>query len=322
MKNSPHYAGPTFHASPAPSALPIPSLFSKSVPDSRSAPVLEMDSDTLETETEMDSTPSKPKSYTSYKIDQKPTPVDFLFKAALEARNPKGPDVKAGGDQSPTRQTRDSTSPSQRKTENSTTGGIFELDMENGDMASRISRDGASIAASYNDRMNSVRSPVNATTRPVENMGEDERRAKSEALKNLILNPRPQKPPASASPLAARDKLPSVNGNGHSVTNSTPSAVAKHSRITPGPLASDTNANAFRQNKFVTRSNPSSPFFPTQSGQQYNSPSKTNGSTVQQTCASNKALETRQMEDDLRRILKIGTAAPVMQSSGVESSYA
>ncbi len=28
------YAGPTFHASPAPSALPIPSFYSKSVPDS------------------------------------------------------------------------------------------------------------------------------------------------------------------------------------------------------------------------------------------------------------------------------------------------
>jgi hypothetical protein len=30
------YAGPTFHASPAPSALPIPSFFSKSVPESPS----------------------------------------------------------------------------------------------------------------------------------------------------------------------------------------------------------------------------------------------------------------------------------------------
>ncbi|KKK26715.1 hypothetical protein ARAM_000283 [Aspergillus rambellii] len=61
LKDSPHYAGPTFHASPAPSALPIPSFFSKSLPETDLAPALEPDSDGFDAEPDMEGTPSKPK---------------------------------------------------------------------------------------------------------------------------------------------------------------------------------------------------------------------------------------------------------------------
>ncbi|KAJ9642874.1 hypothetical protein H2199_004395 [Coniosporium tulheliwenetii] len=84
----PEYAGPTFHASPAPSALPIPKFFSKSVPTSSSQKdpqsQVESESDTS------DKSQSPPSSDVAPARPEPPpreeSPLDIFFKADREEK--------------------------------------------------------------------------------------------------------------------------------------------------------------------------------------------------------------------------------------------
>lgn len=198
LKDSPHYAGPTFHASPAPSALPIPSFLSKSVPSSDLEPAVELESDHLETEPELDTTPSKPRPRPPASAEQQQsTPLDFLFKAAVEARNSK-PQRSPEADPRIRSPQTDSKAMSQRNY-NGLGNGIFPFEMETNE--ARNLQIGPSFAPSYKDRMNALRSSSSSSQPATDDLSPEQRRAKAEALKSLLLNPRPQKPP-SASHLA------------------------------------------------------------------------------------------------------------------------
>lgn len=94
------YAGPTFHASPAPSALPIPKFLSRSVPaktrTSPPTPPPEDSSDSADSPTPAFASPSRaPISIPSRNED---SPVDFLFKAdrAERAKNIGGSPASSG----------------------------------------------------------------------------------------------------------------------------------------------------------------------------------------------------------------------------------
>ncbi|KAJ5150500.1 uncharacterized protein N7500_010689 [Penicillium coprophilum] len=184
-KPSAAYAGPTFHASPAPSALPMPSFFSKSAPDANLVPPIETDSDdAVDPEPEM--TPSKPRNRNNQsKLEEhKPSPLDFLFKAAVQARDQKStssPEVNKVL-QSPQTEPRVSRPNSD---------GMFAFEMGKSDHA-RNSHIGPSFAPSYQDRMNALRP---SSTPQSSDMTDEERRIKTEELKHLLLNP----PPAEAS---------------------------------------------------------------------------------------------------------------------------
>ncbi|PWY70163.1 hypothetical protein BO70DRAFT_139602 [Aspergillus heteromorphus CBS 117.55] len=193
-KDSSHYAGPTFHASPAPSALPIPSFFSKSLPESDLAPALDPESDNLDVEPDLEYTPSKPKSRPQAQEEERQsTPLDFLFKAAVEARNlqnQRSPESNIGI-QSP--QT-DFKTLQHRNKPNGTAGELFRMEMEDPD--SYNSRIGPSFATPYKERMNALRS-ASSPSPPMIELDEQQKRAKTEALKTLLLNPRPQRPSSS-----------------------------------------------------------------------------------------------------------------------------
>ncbi|KAI9661635.1 MAG: hypothetical protein M1821_008873 [Bathelium mastoideum] len=80
----PAYAGPTFHASPAASALPVPRFFSKSVPANIEQPGLQarLDEDSCQSEGPASSSASTPKlAPPDLAQDRKPTPIDFLLNA-------------------------------------------------------------------------------------------------------------------------------------------------------------------------------------------------------------------------------------------------
>jgi hypothetical protein len=87
------YAGPTFHASPAPSALPVPKFFSKSVPGTSTQPSLQS---RLENEVEEaspgHSPPSPPAALLAEPSRHEDSPLDLLFKAdrAEKARRGSG----------------------------------------------------------------------------------------------------------------------------------------------------------------------------------------------------------------------------------------
>lgn len=79
------YAGPTFHQSPAPSALPMPSFYSVSVPNN--APISTI------TETTDGTFDLKPEEKLELEEARETTPLDFLFNAARQARStPNGID--------------------------------------------------------------------------------------------------------------------------------------------------------------------------------------------------------------------------------------
>jgi hypothetical protein len=79
------YAGPTFHASPAPSALPIPSFFSKSVPESPSTKsVKSPKEDNRLTDTDSPTPPVARALADQTKREE--SPLDFFFKADREEK--------------------------------------------------------------------------------------------------------------------------------------------------------------------------------------------------------------------------------------------
>lgn len=169
------YAGSTFQQSPAASALPIPSFYSKSLPTTTAVP----EQSSKETsppipvsDTPTDDSPSKRES----------TPLDFLFEAARKAKaTPRGesPASHAGNvfamNESPA-----SGSPAPREADS-----MFPFELEGG---ATPGEDGSSFATPYKDRMAVFRSTKSTGPGSVKTMDEAERREKSEALKKLLMN--------------------------------------------------------------------------------------------------------------------------------------
>lgn len=358
LKDSPHYAGPTFHASPAPSALPMPSFFSKSVPDSDLEPALELENENVEAEPDLETTPSKPKSRPPINHKPNSTPLDFLFKAAVEARGSKPQRSPETNPRITSPQTDSKAVP--HRSYNGQTNGIFPLEMENHETQNL--NIGPSFAPSYKDRMDALRStstPSQATTsQPTADLDEDQRRAKTEALKSLLLNPRPQRPPSS--PHVVHDQTNSPRRPGPSTVphfatplraTSGPPATISHNFVpeqkqaTAGnvvrPQSSSKQPNRTPQSALRREVSSSGPGdmanvqdgFPARHSS-YNQ-SNCNGYRAQESrysspitqastgpCASPaepspQPRDTKKMEDDLRRILKLDGLP-----NGVQSSYA
>ncbi|RVX68262.1 hypothetical protein B0A52_07265 [Exophiala mesophila] len=167
------YAGSTFQQSPAASALPLPSFYSKSLPNNS----VEQSS----------KAPSPPAPNSGSPAGDSPskresTPLDFLFEAARKAKaTPRG--------ESPATQSRNpsaalespySRSPAPREGES-----MFPFELEG---ATTPGEDGSAFATPYKDRIAAYRSTKSTANGAVSNMDENERREKSEALKKLLMN--------------------------------------------------------------------------------------------------------------------------------------
>ncbi|KAF2490431.1 hypothetical protein BU16DRAFT_152753 [Lophium mytilinum] len=85
------YAGPTFHASPAPSALPVPKFFSKSVPASGSQPSLQarLESEAVDPSPKP-SPPSPPDAVIAAPPRHEDSPLDFFFNADRKEKAKRG----------------------------------------------------------------------------------------------------------------------------------------------------------------------------------------------------------------------------------------
>ncbi|KIV77488.1 hypothetical protein PV11_09278 [Exophiala sideris] len=168
------YAGATFQQSPAPSALPIPSFYSKSVPAANSLPSqLGNDAPTIAQASPVNvagNSPSKPEA----------TPLDFLFAAARQARagpNGDSPAARSGHLSVPTGSPA-SRSPAPRESES-----MFPFEL---DGAPAPGDDGASFATPYKDRIDALK-PTRSTSLGGKTMDEHERKAKTDALKKLLM---------------------------------------------------------------------------------------------------------------------------------------
>ena len=166
------YAGPTFHQSPAASALPMPSFYSKSVPSTGAiqptpAPIPEQQEEKQDGDVY---TPAKRES----------TPLEFLFQAARQARGtPRGESPGVPSPHIPGR----NGSPASRSPAPKDPDSMFPFELDGG---STPGEDGTSFATPYKARIEAVRGP-----RPVsegaQSLDENERRAKTDALKKLLM---------------------------------------------------------------------------------------------------------------------------------------
>ncbi|KAH0543358.1 hypothetical protein FGG08_002314 [Glutinoglossum americanum] len=247
------YAGPTFHASPAPSALPLPSFFSKSLPhtgNSLQAMLEEDGSDNSETSSSRDS-PTAP----AERQLREESPLDIFFRADKEEKaKARQNNVDQGQFDSPGSNVAQIGSPSYlrspssplsiRPGRDSTTPEIFAMDSDSGSNPRKPY--GPAFSTPYNERINTIR----ANTAPPGVMAqslsdEEQRKAKTQALKDLLFSPQSRRPAtlspqsdelqyysdgghASPSPLAPRNSYVQRTSSGPSTP--IPFSKAQHSR--------------------------------------------------------------------------------------------
>ena len=167
------YAGPTFHQSPAASALPIPSFYSKSVP--AVSPVKQPPQAIPEQVEEVRTGEASKDTHSK----RESTPLDFLFDAARQAqRTPRGESPSARSDHVSVRTGSPSKSPAPKHQDS-----MFPFEL---DGATTPGEDGSSFATPYRERIEAMR-----VSRPAsegaQNLDEKERKAKTEALKKLLM---------------------------------------------------------------------------------------------------------------------------------------
>ncbi|KAJ5855690.1 uncharacterized protein N7529_009634 [Penicillium soppii] len=329
MKESAAYAGPTFHASPAPSSLPMPKFLPKSAPDADLVPPLETDSDSADlSPSEQETTPSRRRSRIS-NVNQEPQPttaLDFMFQAAKKAKERNS---TSSTDVSRIR------SPQTEPVARHNSGGMGTVDMDN----SRYSPIGPSFATSYQDRMAALRpSSVPQSTE----ISDAERKAKTEQLKDLLLNPRPQKPPSAAPyspgnaggfgnfeprqpgsfdrhspnfpPFATPSRASSgppmahhSNPFGNPPPQSNPHLRNPHLFAKPGSPLREVNPAPYQFPSRGTVSNGSSPGPYHQYRQSPNPlyPGPAFHSTNSPSPLPSRSMDTQQIENDIRRVLKL-----------------
>ncbi|KAI9728771.1 MAG: hypothetical protein M1828_002877 [Chrysothrix sp. TS-e1954] len=193
------YAGPTFHASPAASSLPMPRLFSRSEPllaDDRGAAHDKM----LQTSkiSEKESTPHSDNTKTANLTPQRnASPLDILFKAQREERarastaEPSGklsPDTARGSNNTLSRSSRMNGSQSAEQGDVSMTRQNKEIFMKelNEDVETSDSDD-AVQAPRFTDQLQIAEHSAKMAEHISKSADAAEREAKTRALKSLIM---------------------------------------------------------------------------------------------------------------------------------------
>ncbi|KAE8447367.1 hypothetical protein EG329_010781 [Mollisiaceae sp. DMI_Dod_QoI] len=346
------YAGPTFHASPAPSALPIPSYYSKSVPDSpgakglkslRGAPL---------------STPPHA-APTANQSQREESPLDLFFKAdreekarahsATQAASAAGPfqppfdtSINSRTPPAPSNQTQ----PRHGSANRMSAGGIFAMELD-GEREGGTPY-GPAFSTPYSERISAARK--NQQSRPSEQppLGSQRSSDRSEALKAYLFSgssvPAPQSEenphPPSPGTLPSGSQSPSALLSGPRSA-----ALPQHPRLSGyqyGPDSKHQNnssrvpgrSSGLRQEVTPTKT-PTRTHDPIGAGPKSPTPSRIYGnSSLSGThrfndnvthgtspssfgvSSGHRNADLRGMEDSLRKILKLDSSG----SSGVTNS--
>jgi len=196
----PAYAGPTFHASPAPSSLPIPKFFSKSAPanDAPNGLMARMQEESQEQSSGTEESPDSPSIASAGQPQSQhpqvaPSPLDFLLNADREEKarkasmtlSPPQPQNARPYSTSPSHSTQRPQRPHHVRTH--TAGSIFSMDGE--------SSSGIDNRQSYYSRPQSALTPIVAP-RPVNRANSppntEQQRLKNESLRRMLFPPTPQ----------------------------------------------------------------------------------------------------------------------------------
>lgn len=242
------YAGPTFHASPAASSLPMPKFFSKSVPSVDKASSLKnmMESEVPDSASETEEGPFI--DHTKLDLGRQAregSPLDIFFQADRKAKA----SVRSSGTPnalevpSPFDSLRPQPSPSHgssrhhsRHPTDSSIGGVFDLEM-GGPASDRADRGSSQAQAPVYDR--SISAPPGQLAE--EKAREEKRQASTLALKNMLLSPQSRRPEtmttgigsakaASGSPSAQPHLQQTIPAQSQHRPSSSPGLVSDESR--------------------------------------------------------------------------------------------
>ncbi|CZT50203.1 uncharacterized protein RSE6_11145 [Rhynchosporium secalis] len=334
------YAGSTFHASPAPSALPIPSFFSKSVPDSpgikglrsiKGAPLPTTDSTPTRT------TPS------AEQLQREESPLDVFFRADREerARSVSSARILASANgpfPPPSKSPRNTQTPPSHSnpsyfpnggSNRLSASGIFAIELD-GDRAPGTPL-GPAFSTPYAERINAARSggqcdgPSDQSPQHIQSSMD-----RSDALKAYLFSGQPPAPSNSAPVYSAPDsyQVPFASPNGPRSAGlpnrpqSNGSSPGPDSRIMNGPRTGG-RSSGLRQEVTPTKTPTRTPDrhtygnLPTPSRNSANSFNHVNPYATQFASRTPPQASTdapnagdskstiKGMEDSLRRILKL-----------------
>ncbi|KAI9677635.1 MAG: hypothetical protein M1817_006590 [Caeruleum heppii] len=323
------YAGPTFHASPAASALPIPSFFSKSLPQQQEG------SESSEKEEIGGSYSQKSNHHDGLRQRSQESPLDVFFRADREekARVANGGRAASSYAVPPSHATAQLGSPSPspikprqrppRHQAGNSVGTLFAMEMDGvGDHHEAPSNGQAGQERLSAIRANTAPSAVGGDG----NEEEERRRAKSQALKDLLMKSPMDGDMSSSTPSpkplyngifhGPHSPNPHV-GRGHRLVSSpapSPPVLLQHAGINPPSYGHPGSLGAL-SSRPVTRSSQlqqeiSPPISP--DAHMLQSPSPSTPQHVRQTGSPgppgsvSRADEIRLMEDNLRKVLKLG----------------
>ena len=239
------YAGPTFHASPAASSLPMPKFFSKSVPNVEKTTTLKnmMEPDAPDTASENEGSPFiKPANIETDRRVREASPLDIFFQADRKAKADASIASHTNGTPrglSPFESLRPDVSPSRgtprhhsRHPTDSSTGGIFNLEMGSPAPENSTTLPSKPPQPAY-DR--SFSAPSGGLTE--EQAKEEQRHASTLALKKMLLLPQAQRSEVSRDLGSATANLGSPSPKARQQRES---PTRDHSRPSSSPgLASD-----------------------------------------------------------------------------------
>jgi Proline-rich nuclear receptor coactivator motif len=196
------YAGPTFHASPAPSALPLPSFFSKSLPHSGNSLQAMLEREGSD-KSDASSTRGSPPLPVERQVTEE-SPLDIFFRADKEEKararrnnaslsqfDSPGSTIAQLGSPSYLRSpsTPSFNGPPSRDT---ATPEIFAMDSDSGSSSRKPY--GPAFSTPYNERINTIRSnrppsPNSTVAQSPSPSDEELLKAKTQALKDLLFLP-------------------------------------------------------------------------------------------------------------------------------------
>jgi hypothetical protein len=357
--SAPAFAGPTFHASPAPSALPIPSFYSKSIPDSPSLKVTLLKKDESASSGSDSSSPPLSKVLATDPKHSK-SALDIFFKAdreekarARSASSYKNSSSDASGPFQPPFNSppHDYVTPgSQTRTgpghfSSSSCSNMFAMELDGNNFGKPY---GPAFSTPYSERINAARSTSSllslAQTTPEQHKPTD----RSEALKSLLFS-RPNPPVTTHdSPFYGVSPPTSASGNRNNATPSrqqynnfpyfndttggnntmrgTPRSSGLRQEVTPTKTPVPTPERMDPSFSFLQTPSRNIKENGTSSRRRANnftsniSSSNVNASPSA-TPSSSQNADIRNMEESLRRILKLEPSSGVFGGGNISATY-
>ena len=292
------YAGPTFHASPAASSLPMPKFYSKSVPNEKKPETLGLvlDQEVPDSSSGGEESPSleniKPVLSSATREE---SPLDIFFRADREAKRRTGsaPNIpsRKSFQSNPSTLGPSPHALSQSRSRPTSVGGVFSLEMDG--MSSEMFSGAVTPEISPN-KSKHVPSVDSNPAQLTQDDSEEQRKAQTAALKKLLYSPRPQ----NTQNVSAGQRPPSSKLRKELSMPTSPEVPdAPELPATPTPFrrqnVSTSPTNGFK----ASPSGHNSPFHPSRhSG---------DSSQSQRATLTPDTTNTTSIENDLRRILKL-----------------